>query len=528
MFTTMYMENMERQKFDDAWQDALTGGEQSPSENVWAAIDNKLTVAEGGTMKRRVIFYQRLAAASILFAVVFGSLTAYYINENNNQSSSNQLAKNESIVNQPINGESGQQLPSEQLPNEKLAVDQVKESETVKDQAQSDEQRVAGNTNDILGNEKIIEHKLSKQTEKQLADAQSDKNAEVVTRNSVTSNEKITASKNKYIVEKENVSGGTAKKQSILLAGNNNAADNREVLHDVRTRNGNFATLSIRDIPSPEPHTAGNVREVTIIRILPAMPASMMADSRKDKKMEKENLWASIGASTGNYSPQGNFNQPQVLASPGFSNLVSSQSTTTTNSARSKGTAYSVGVNLAKKVSERWLVLGGLSYLNQSSGYTSSVASVSANNSISVYSADYVSKQSNAGSAIALTSPYEVNSVNELVSVPMQAGYLLINRKIALQINSGVATNIFLQNTLTDKSGQLNKLTESAGSDSPYKSFSWSAIMGSELSYKIGDQYRVSLVPGLRYPLSPVLKSSTTTDNSMIWDLGFRFRFIFK
>lgn len=513
----MYMENMERQKFDDAWQDALTGAKQSPSENVWAAIDNKLSVAEGGTMKRRVIFYQRLAAASVLFAVVFGSLTAYYVNENNNQSTSNQLADRESIVNQSINGESES---GKQLSNEKATHDQVIESESGKALEKNNNQRVPDKSNS-LSDDKTIENKLFKQEDIQLAETQSGKNAEVISQNSVN--------KNRYndLAKNEPVSGVTSKKQSILLASDKDAKDKAEARYkDVLAHNRNFATLTTSDIPSPEPHIAGKVREVTIIRVLPAMPASMMADSRKDK-VSKENFWASVGASTGNYSPQGNFSQSNLaLATPGFSNLVTNRSTT--NSSPSKGTAYSVGVNLAKKVSERWLVLGGLSYLNQSSGYTSNVASISANNSTSVYSADYASKQSNTGSAIALTSPYEVNSVNELVSVPLQAGYLIINRKIALQLNSGVSTDIFLQNTLTDKSGQLNKLTESAGSDSPYKSFSWSAIMGSELSYKIGDQYRVSLVPGLRYPMSPVLKSSTTTNNSMIWDLGFRFRYIFK
>jgi hypothetical protein len=508
------MENMERQKFDDAWQDALTGAEQSPSENVWNAIDSKLTVAEGGTMKRRVIFYQRLAAASILFAVVFGSLTAYYVTENSNQSSRNQLANGESVVNQSINGQSGNQLGDEKVVN-----DQGKEKEPRADHAENKDQLVAGKTDDLATADKAIENK--QRPDNLLAEAQSGNNDEAATLNSIKNKTNQEVSKNKTY------SGVTSQKQSMMIASDNEVGNSEAFYNDVKTRNRNFATLTTRDIPSPKPHTTEKVRVVTIIRVLPAMPASMMADSRKDKKMEKENFWASIGASTGNYSPQGNFNQPNLaLASSGFSNLVANQSTT--NSSPSKGTTYSVGVNVAKKISERWIVLGGLSYLNQASGYTSNLASISASNSPSVYSADYASKQSNSGSAFALTSPYEVNSVNELVSVPVQAGYLIINRKVGLQINSGIATDIFLQNTLTDKSGQLNRFTESAGSDSPYKSVSWSAIMGSELSYKIGDQYRVSLVPGLRYSMSPVLKTNSTTSNPMVWDLGFRVRYIFK
>jgi len=78
--------------------------------------------------------------------------------------------------------------------------------------------------------------------------------------------------------------------------------------------------------------------------------------------------------------------------------------------------------------------------------------------------------------ALSPTTRYDINSVNELVSVPIQTGYMVVNRKFGLQLNSGVATDMFIRNTLTDKSGQLSTFSESAGSDSPYNTFSWSAI----------------------------------------------------
>ena len=111
------------------------------------------------------------------------------------------------------------------------------------------------------------------------------------------------------------------------------------------------------------------------MRKLPAMPASFMAESRKQKK-SGEDLWASVGASAGNYSPQANFNSYAMAASPvtGAGNLNNSAS----SNSYSQGSAYSVGLNLAKRVSDHWVVQGGLSYLNQSIGYTSNFATVSA------------------------------------------------------------------------------------------------------------------------------------------------------
>jgi hypothetical protein len=521
------MENMERQKFDDAWQDAFKGAEQSPSENVWTGIDSKLTRAEGGTMKRRVIFYQRLAAASILFAVVFGSLTAYYVNEANDQEVDDRLA-NEKVVNDKAIAQDQLTDNTVELGNSDQPKNELVEAQSANEQSDNNK------SNSPIDTKKLNEHLAETNTKLQPNSNPLSKNqvADRVNDNQRTddqltqvqlaksdNNERSKAAKDNTDLLKKQPGLFVDPKETVVDKFKTNKKD--LAIHD-----RNFAALTSKDIPSPDAAVSGKVKEVTIIRKLPAMPASMMADSRKGKN-EKENLWASIGASAGNYSAQV-ANQPAISAAPAFGNLLTTTQSATPSNSVSKGTAYSVGVNVAKKVSERWIVLGGLNYLNQATDYTSNLATISASNKPSAYAADYASKQSNLTSAVALTSPYQINSVNELVSVPVQAGYLIVNRKVGVQINSGVATDIFLQNTLTDKSGQLNKFSESAGSDSPYRSLSWSAIMGSELSYKIGDQYRVSLVPGVRYSMSPVLKSNSASSNPMIWDLGFRFRYIFR
>jgi len=73
------MRNSEKVKFEDAWQKAFENAEQAPSENVWTGLEQGLNKAETVTMKRRVVFYQRLAAASIVFALVLGGITTYFI-----------------------------------------------------------------------------------------------------------------------------------------------------------------------------------------------------------------------------------------------------------------------------------------------------------------------------------------------------------------------------------------------------------------------------------------------------------------
>ena len=461
------MENTERQKFDNDWRDAFQQAEQNPSAEVWSALDTELTRAEGGVMKRKVVFYQRLAAASILFALLFGSLTTYY-----------NLKQDTSVVNEIANANQS----TNQTDNTITDTDQtVKQGEVAvsEDKAELTED---GSRLPKSGDNKANGNSVFNK---------SDQSAFIALKKDSDATEEI------------------ATEQMI-----------RQSSINART----IAGISTQDLPSPEVKISSKPREVTIVRKLPAMPASFMAESRKEKK-SGEAFWASVGASAGSYSPQTNFNSSALAASPGSGTGLSNKSAS--SNAYSQGSAYSVGLNVARRVSDHWVVQGGLSYLNQAIGYTSNFATVSAGNKAYASVADYATLQQNA-STLTLTNPYEINSVNQFVSIPIQAGYLLVDRKVGLQLNSGLSTDIFMQNTLTDKSGQLDKYSEGAGEDSPYRTFSWSALMGTELSYKIGTQYRVSLAPGLRYSMSPVLKSEAVSGNSVVWDVGFRFRYIFK
>ena len=178
---------------------------------------------------------------------------------------------------------------------------------------------------------------------------------------------------------------------------------------------------------------------------------------------------------------------------------------------------------LGKKVAARWMVSSGVSYITQSINYNSNVAALDPNQNRS-FAADFASQSA----MVTTTVPYPINNVSEFVSIPVQAGYLIIDRKIGLQFNAGVATDFFIRNTLADQSGQLSSYSQNAGNSSAYRSVNWSGLAATELSYKVATHYRVSLVPGLRYSFNSVLKSSTgSTLNPIVLDVGFRFRYIF-
>src|SRR5260221_11779232 len=95
------MKNLERSEFDEQWKVVFEGAEVSPASSIWTNLDRELTLAEGNDMKRRIVFYQRLAAACVLFALLSGSFGVYYWQQSYNQVSELKITRQSSDLTPP-------------------------------------------------------------------------------------------------------------------------------------------------------------------------------------------------------------------------------------------------------------------------------------------------------------------------------------------------------------------------------------------------------------------------------------------
>src|SRR5690606_16111050 len=251
--------------------------------------------------------------------------------------------------------------------------------------------------------------------------------------------------------------------------------------------------------------------------------------SREKNKFDDEKVWTSVGFSTGTFSNPNPGGSSPVMNTMSTNLKLSPANTTLANETQASGVSYSVGVNVGGKIAPRWVLQGGINYMTQNAAFTSdAVVTEDYQNFKAAYSAE-INKLSDASGRVVPTAPYSVTNNMEYLSIPMQAGYILINRSFGLQINGGVSTDLFIQNTLEPQSGSLDKVTNGRGSDSPYRPVNFSGLVGTEFSYRFSDHYRLSVNPGIRYPFSSIYKSDVGLSVTPVtFDVGIRFKYIFQ
>jgi hypothetical protein len=256
------------------------------------------------------------------------------------------------------------------------------------------------------------------------------------------------------------------------------------------------------------------------------------AEKKRDERNKGENLWTSVGVAAGSFDPVVSRNPAPPASSFTAGNLFASNAS---KEVEAKGATYAVGVNMGTRLSERWVLQGGVNYLTQTSDYTQNglVPSGLNDNTLKLPS-NFKNESKMTGSedgdireaSVVDTPPYNVNNNVRYLSVPMQAGYMIVNKNFGFQLNAGVSTDLLLQNTITATVDGEAVDSDFEGND--YRQVNLSGLMGTELSYRFGRRYRIALNPGLRYPFSNIYKSDDFRATRLSFDVGLRFRYIFK
>lgn len=439
---------MENNRFEDSFRNAFDGAEVSPSEGVWTNVELSLEKASAGQLKRNLLLFQLLAAASVVFACGIGAL--YYLG--------NQTTK---------------KVFTSEVPGKQERLKAENKSELNKNE-QGGLSKKDLSTNSV--EPELIENQVSNYNSRKHSAQR-----EAITNNYTFNNgTNDTETAHSAVEPKEDAS------ESYTIE---------------RRKLPSLAQTAIPVLVLPLPEKRAEPDPVML------MLARLKDEEKKYQDREEgksnENMWASLGFGAGSYKPNRQ---------------------TSNNNASVTGESYSAGVNVAGKISKRIILQGGVSYLSQNADFTSKAPSQNA-----AMLSEYSVKASSNVSSLAVKNDYVINSNLQFVSIPLQAGYLIVDRTFGIQVNGGIATDLFINNTLSAETGDYQKVNQTAGKDSPYRTVNFSGLLGTELSYRIADHYRISLNPGLRYSLNSIYKEEiAATITPVTFDVSLRFRYIFK
>ncbi len=494
------MKDINKEEFSDfekAWQQAFEQAEMPVGPDVWNNIDGHLANNEADKYKRKIIFYKWVAAASVVFAISLSVFNYHY-----NASKVN-LADAENPLLQNNRTSTTEPSPKEVYANRN-----------------NDAEGDKINSADIKANGLAIQRDMSVRDERTESDIESNTG----TKPSNASSNNLALAQAKVSVEEsaESQAGLHKGRSSQVTAESNNVGEELSTVMSSSDTERNTIALAIiqqrnaERIALPQegqPYYMEHYAQLLEPPYIYAIPGVKML-TKEDKPASKI-MWAGLNVGSGIFDPHfENGSNYQPPTSPALSKTYaaareSPQAATYTENT-SAGVSYSLGLNFGMRLNKKWVLQSGVQYAYKSAS-TNSTTYLRNN-----YDERIKPALTNATNTEALnfsnasfTQEYDLLNSFEFATIPVKAGYLLVDRKVGLMLTAGVGADIFLSNTLSENNDRLDDVRMTSGSESPFRDVNFNGLVGAELFYKISRQYHLTLEPNYSIALSPITKSQS-------------------
>ena len=240
------------------------------------------------------------------------------------------------------------------------------------------------------------------------------------------------------------------------------------------------------------------------------------------QERSQETFWAGLNMTPGYFNPNYQV-QTEALAlqSPDFS-----QSSVAPMEEHNTGFSMSFGMEVGMRLSNKWQLSGGLQYLNnnvqsttntildQRTPYFSSVAE----------SVDLANSRGN----ITFTET-ALDNTFQFISLPVQAGFTLVDKRLQVLINAGIASDIFLKNRVAATDNSLESVTIKPGSNAPFRTVYFNGLLGAQASYEFLPRYMITLEPRYKVAISDFARPEANYNSlPSSFGVGVGVKYIFK
>ncbi len=549
------LDNSERSEWDENWKDVFEEASVKPSSKVWNKIDGVLANRESGLYKKRAFFYKSLAAASVALLLLTGALSYYFID----QSFSNQMVGKEPNGSSDLSSQEMAQKQVPVLPDKPVERAIIPADSTYDGEASSIyalEDGLDNRPSEALKLpeaasakiEESVENKggnniLSDDGREQLADFQK---LEVLSENKETfvmqSQDKAKPTDNDdAVLEKsgsgfiiDNIGRGEVAPLDIRDALANIINDNPGEKGDIGKENRNISkemgsvNLLVQSIEAIDFDLKLAAPDWEAYRMyhVPVVPAK----KREENDAAKTVLFAGLNFGPGYFDPNIKANSTSNFANANFSSEDAAwlSNTQSQESDMTSGSSFAFGFDIGLRVKERWVIESGLQYLVNNSGATSNVIVEDQSLNQKALYVTTLNLADFSNSTITPSSPISLNNNFQFASIPLKVGYIVLNKKLSIMVSSGVSSEIFLKNEVTDESSRLASVTITPGDESPYNNVYFNGLASARFSYNFSPNYSFSLEPTYRTAISSFSKEDsnfTSTPQAVGVTAGLKFFF---
>ena len=243
---------------------------------------------------------------------------------------------------------------------------------------------------------------------------------------------------------------------------------------------------------------------------------------RPEENRVKMVLWAGLSMAPGYFDPNYRSQSAvQGLQSPSFA-----QSALQPEEDHRTGLSMSFGFDMGVRLSHRWHLSSGIQYLNNN---VQSSTNAILDHKTPIFSSVIESLDLSDSRSNITFEPTELDNTFQFLSIPVQAGFLVLDKRVKLLVNAGVASDVFLKNKISAVDGSLESITINPGSDAPFRSVYFSGLVGAEASYEFMPRYLITLEPRYKLAISDFTRPETSyTSLPSSFGIGVGVKYIFK
>ena len=253
----------------------------------------------------------------------------------------------------------------------------------------------------------------------------------------------------------------------------------------------------------------------TMASVLSFYPRSFL----KEKSIKKKpHSWAGLKIGGSSFNPNYEMiNADDMLAGGGLnSGFMDDKEGTVTSLDENMlvGTNRKIEVNLGMTIKERFVLEGGLQYIQtelvQQSNFV--VENISYPMSMTAPSQSVVAENTNKSvknmqETTYMSTETELENRIDFASVPLRAGYIFLDQRLSLRVNAGLVTNFYLGN-IHRSLDEKNPIAEFRSNDnSLYRDISFSGQTGVSLGYRLLQNIDITFEPNYTQSFQSITRS---------------------